>query len=192
MDRFLRALPEHVILVLDEAYFEYVRAGDYPDGVAYVKANARERLISLRTFSKAYGLAGLRVGYAVGLAKVIDYLHRVRLAFNVSAIAQAAARAALDDSDHLERTRKNNAVELPRLEGALRALGLEVTPSQANFVLCGLGREARPIYDALQRRGVIVRPMGAYGLPKHLRITVGTPPENSRLIEALTKVLGVL
>jgi histidinol-phosphate aminotransferase len=188
-ERLLRALPERVVLVLDEAYFEYVRASDYPNGVSLVRERARERLIVLRTFSKAYGLAGLRAGYAVGAATVIDYLHRVRLAFNVSAIAQAAARAALGDAEHLERVRANNASELPRLESELRALGLAVTPSQANFVLAEVGREARPIYEALLHRGVIVRGMGLYGLPQHLRITVGTPSENRRLIEALKAVL---
>src|SRR5439155_6857350 len=100
MERLLTELPAHVILIVDEAYFEYVRAGDYPDCVALLRASARQRLIVLRTFSKAYGLAGLRVGYAVGPAAVVEYLHRVRLAFNVSAIAQAAARAARDDGEH--------------------------------------------------------------------------------------------
>jgi histidinol-phosphate aminotransferase len=185
--RFVAALPAHVVLVVDEAYFEYARAADYPSTIDFLRE--RERLIALRTFWKIYGLAGLRVGYAVGAAEVIDYLHRVRLAFNVSAVGQAAARAALDDTAHLERSRANNATELPLLEAGLGRLGLTVTPSQANFVLADLGRPARTVYDALLRRGVIVRPMGAYHLPNHLRITVGTAAENQRFLAALKEVL---
>jgi histidinol-phosphate aminotransferase len=185
--RLVKALPADVLLAVDEAYFEYVRADDHPDALAFL--GERERLITLRTFSKIYGLAGLRVGYAVGHAHVVEFLHRTRLAFNVSAVGQAAARAALEDPTHVERTRSLNAAELPKLERALAALGLGVTPSQGNFVLVDVQRAARPIYDALLRKGVIVRPVAAYGLPNHLRITVGTPTENERLLQALREVL---
>jgi histidinol-phosphate aminotransferase len=185
--RFVKALPADVVLVLDEAYFEYVRADDFPDALTFLAE--RERLITLRTFSKIHGLAGLRVGYAVGRANVVEYLHRTRLAFNVNAVAQAAARAALEDPTHVERTHALNAAELPRLELALEALGLGVTPSQANFVLVDVGRPARPLYEALLQRGVIVRPLANYGMPNHLRITVGAAAENERLLRALAEVV---
>jgi histidinol-phosphate aminotransferase len=145
--------------------------------------------VVLRTFSKIYGLAGLRCGYAVGPSEMMGYVHRVRLPFNVSAVAQAAARAALDDAEHLQRSRALNDEELPRLEAALADLGLQVAPSQANFVLVDLGRGARMTYEALLQRGVIVRPMAGYGLPSHLRITVGTEAENVRLLATLREVL---
>ncbi len=186
-EKLLKALPERVILAVDEAYFEYARAKDYPDALKYL--GARERLISLRTFSKIYGLAGLRVGYAVGPAQIMDYLHRVRLPFNVSTVGQAAARAALGDRDHVARSQALVATELPRLEAALAALGLSPVPSQANFVLVDMKRPGRPLFDALLKRGVIVRAMGGYGLPNHLRITVGTQSENDRMLAALKEVL---
>jgi histidinol-phosphate aminotransferase len=185
--RLVERLPADVLLVVDEAYFEYARATDYPDALELLPR--RERMMTLRTFSKIYGLAGLRVGYAVGPAHVVEYLHRTRLAFNVNAIGQIAAKAALGDVEHLERSRRANAAELPRLERQLAELGLGVTPSQTNFILVDCHRPARSIYDALLRRGVIVRPMGPYSLPNHLRITVGTPAENDRLLAALREVL---
>jgi histidinol-phosphate aminotransferase len=186
-ERFLERLPDDVLLAVDEAYFEYARARDYPDALKLL--DRRERLVTLRTFSKIHGLAGLRVGYLVGAAHVVEYLHRTRLAFNVNAIGQAAAQAALEDRAHVERSRALNAAELERLEAALAGLGLGVTPSQANFVLVDLKRPARVVYEGLLGRGVIVRPMGAYGLPGHLRITIGTESENTRLLAALREVL---
>lgn len=189
LEKLMRGLPEEVILAVDEAYFEYATADDYPDALKLRQLH--ERLVVLRTFSKIYGLAGLRVGYGIGPAHVVHHLHRVRLAFNVSAVAQAAARAALDDTEHVARSRRSNAALLPKLSDALSALGLGVTPSQGNFVLVDLGAGgARPVYEALLRKGVIVRSMDAYGLPRHLRITVGTEAENSRLLRALKEVLS--
>jgi histidinol-phosphate aminotransferase len=183
------ALPPEVILVVDEAYFEYARAADYPSALEYL--SRRERLVVLRTFSKVHGLAGLRVGYAVAHPQLIELVHHVRLPFNVSAVGQAAAHAALDDEEHVERSRRLNATELPLCADRLAALGLDVLPSEGNFLLVGLGaRDGRTVYDALLHRGVIVRPMGAYGLPHHLRITVGTAAENARLGAALADVLG--
>jgi len=187
-ERFLRALPEDVILAVDEAYFEYARAADYPNALEHL--GERQRTLTLRTFSKIYGLAGLRVGYAVGPTSLIEYLHRVRLAFNVGSIGQAAAIAALDDTAHLTRSRAANATELPSLVAALEKLGLKVLPSQTNFLLVDFGaREGKKIYDALLRKGVIVRSMGPYGLPHHLRITIGKPHENQRLCASLAEVL---
>jgi histidinol-phosphate aminotransferase len=188
-ERLVDALPPRVVLVADEAYFEFVAANDHPDASAYL--SRRARLVALRTFSKIYGLAGLRVGYAIASAEILDYVNRIRLPFNVSSVAQAAAIAALDDREHVQLAYMGNAAELPRLSEALSRLGLEVTPSQTNFVLAGFGKDdARALYDALLRRGIIVRPMGAYGLPHHLRITVGTAAENERLVAALRELRG--
>jgi histidinol-phosphate aminotransferase len=186
----VRSLPPHVLLAVDEAYFEYARSADYPDALRYL--SERERLISLRTFSKIHGLAGLRVGYGISHPQVIDYLNRVRMAFNVASVAQEAAIAALDDREHLEKARADNAVELERLTDALSRQGLAVLPSQGNFVLLdvGQGRQAKGVYQDLLREGVIVRPLLPYGLPRHLRITVGTKVENDRLLEALSAALG--
>jgi histidinol-phosphate aminotransferase len=187
-ERLVEKLPERVILVADEAYFEYASANDYPDARKYL--DRRARLVALRTFSKIYGLAGLRIGYALASAELIDYVHRIRLPFNVSSVAQAAARAALDDGAHVARARSGNDVELPRLGAALTALGFEVLPSQTNFLFVGLGaRDGRQLYDQLLRKGVIVRPLNGYGLPHHLRITVGTAAQNARLLGALRDVL---
>lgn len=187
VERLVETLPPDIVLVIDEAYIEYVRADDFPDSLAL--HSRRERLITLRTFSKIHGLAGLRVGYAVGQPHVVEHLNRTRLAFNVNAVGQAAARAALDDKEHVARAHALNAEELPKLSRALAALGLTVSPSQANFVLVGVGRAARPLYEKLLQKGVIVRPVANYGLPDHLRITVGTKAENERLLRTLGEVL---
>jgi histidinol-phosphate aminotransferase len=181
-------LPERVLLAVDEAYFEYAYAADYPSALDYLAR--RGRILLLRTFSKIYGLAALRIGYAVASSELLDYVHRIRLPFNVSAPAQAAALAALDDEAHVARARAGNDAELPRLSAALAALGLVPLPSQCNFILVGVdGRDGRTLYDRLLRKGVIVRPMNAYGLPHHLRVTVGTAQENARLLAALRELL---
>ena len=187
LDRFLGRIPDGVVVVVDEAYAEYVTADDYPDSVA-LQAR-RPRTITLRTFSKAYGLAGLRCGYGVASEEVVGLLDRVRQPFNCSAVAQAAALAALDDTAHIERSRRFNAEGIAQLSAGFEALGLSPVPTQANFVLVRLPRPGRPVYDALLRRGVIVRPMDGYGLPDCLRITVGTPAENVRCLDALGAVL---
>ena len=185
VERLLESVPPEVIIVMDEAYFEYADAPDYPDSMTL--RSRRERLLVVRTFSKIHGLAGLRVGYAIGPRTLIDYMNRVRAPFNVSALAQAAASAALDDTEHVSRSRAHNLQERARLTAELTALGVSVAPSQANFVLADVRRPARPVYDALLRRGVIVRPFA--NLPTSLRITVGTARENARLVEALREVL---
>jgi histidinol-phosphate aminotransferase len=187
-ERLVNELSPRVVLVADEAYFEFASAADYPDARQYL--GRRPRLVVLRTFSKIYGLAGLRVGYAIGPAPLLDYVNRIRLPFNVSSPALAAALAALDDEEHVARAQAGNATELPRLAEALAALGLEVLPSQGNFLLVGLGApEGRPFYQKLLHKGVIVRPLGGYGLPRHVRITVGTAAENARLLAAVKEVL---
>lgn len=185
VEQLLREVPPEVIVVMDEAYFEYADAPDYPDCLKL--RQLRERLLVCRTFSKIYGLAGLRVGYAIGPAPLIDYMNRVRAPFNVNSVAQAAAVAALDDRDHIETSRHLNAQERERVTAELSARGLQVAPSQANFVLVDVGRPARAIYDALLRKGVIVRPFAV--LPTSLRVTLGAARENQRFLDALSEVL---
>jgi histidinol-phosphate aminotransferase len=183
---FLATVPAHVLVVADDAYADYVEDPDYPDSLAYQR---RERLLlTLRTFSKIYGLAGLRVGYGVGPLEVIEVLNRIRQPFNVNALAQVAALAALDDHAHVARTRANNREGLAFLRAACERLGRPYVPSWANFLLIEVGEGAR-VYEALLRRGVIVRPMDVYGLPRHLRVTVGTPAENQRFVDCLAAVL---
>ena len=177
---FARALPEHVVGVFDEAYAEFVEHA--PD----LRPLLREgrRVICLRTFSKIYGLASLRVGYGYASAELIGFLNRVRQPFNVNAIAQAAAVAALDDAEFAERCSRDNRTGLAQLEAGFRALGLRYVPSVANFILVHVGEGAR-WFDARQRRGVIVRPMQPYGMPEWLRVTVGTREQNERLLTEL-------
>ena len=186
MSRLLEELPPQVILVLDEAYIEYVDADDFPDGLTL--RSLRERLVICRTFSKIFGLAALRVGYAVLPAQLADYVNRVRAPFNVSSLAQVAALAALDDQEHVAHSCSENQRGRNWLGEQLTALGLDAIPSQANFVLVDLGRPASPVYQALLAKGVIVRPLGP--LTNCLRITVGTREENERLVASLKEVLG--
>src|SRR5690606_12388760 len=187
LEAFLRALPEHVIAVVDEAYFEYAEHPDYPNALEWL---ARfPRLVVTRTFSKVYGLAGLRVGYGVSSAAIADYLNRVRQPFNVNSPAAAAAEAALADEEHVRRSVALNRDGLRRLGECVSALGLSFIPSVANFLTVDLARPAAPVYDALLRRGVIVRPIASYGMPNHLRVTVGLPEENERFLAALAAVL---
>jgi histidinol-phosphate aminotransferase len=186
VEKLLREVPPEVIIVMDEAYFEYTNAADYPDSLAL--RGLRERLLVLRTFSKIYGLAAFRVGYAVGPRQLIDYMNRVRAPFNVSTLAQAAAAAALDDVDHVQTARVLNTQERARVTAALTARGLKVAESQANFVLVDVARPARAVYDALLKKGVIVRPFAS--LPTSLRVTLGTERENDRFLAALGEVLS--
>ncbi|MBM4362461.1 MAG: aminotransferase class I/II-fold pyridoxal phosphate-dependent enzyme, partial [Deltaproteobacteria bacterium] len=186
LEWFLQAVPADVIVAVDEAYFEYADAPDFPDTLRL--RGLRERLVVLRTFSKIHALAALRVGYAIGPAELVDYMNRVRAPFNVGTLGQVAALAALDDRAHVARSREENSAGRARLAAGLERLGLHPLPSQANFVYVDLGRPARPVYDALLRLGVIVRPFA--GLPQALRITVGTAPENERALAALAGVLS--
>jgi histidinol-phosphate aminotransferase len=189
--RFLAAVPPDVVVVLDEAYAEYVDDPDYPRSIAALREIGDERpLLVLRTFSKIYGLAGLRIGFAVGHPQLLDVLNRLRAPFNVNLLAQRAALAALADDEHLERTRQVNRAGMRQLGAGLRALGLDVVPSCANFLLVNvapLGPVAA-IYEELLRRGVIVRPVGVYGLPEHIRVTIGTEAENRRFLAALGEI----
>lgn len=181
---FARALPEHVVGVFDEAYAEYLeRAPDLRPLIAEGR-----KVVCLRTFSKIYGLASLRVGYGYGSADLCALLNRVRQPFNVNAIAQAAALAALDDDAFAEKTARENRAGLAQLERGCAELGLEVVASVANFMLVRVG-DGTAVFQALQRRGVIVRPVRSYGMPEWVRVTVGTPEQNSRFLAELRHFL---
>lgn len=180
---FVDSLPGHVLVVVDEAYLEYMPSGVRPDTLAWLASCPN--LIVCRTFSKIYGLAGLRVGYAVSHVGVAELLNRVRQPFNVNEVGQAAALAALGAGEHVQRSRQLNDDGMATLRAGLAAFGWPVPPSAGNFVLADTGGPAGPWYEGLLRAGVIVRPVGSYGLPGHLRITVGLPGQNSRLLRAL-------
>ena len=185
--QLVNEVPDHVILVLDEAYIEFLE--DPLDLSPLVRAGARKNLVLMRTFSKIYGLAGLRVGYGIAHPEVVSALEKIRQPFNINLPAQIAALAALDDEDHVRKTRSNNFGELEFYERAFREMGLDYVPSAANFVLVRV-KEGQRVFEGLQRQGVITRPMGGYGLPEWIRISVGTPDENSRCLAALKEVLG--
>jgi histidinol-phosphate aminotransferase len=187
LERLLARVPERVIVALDEAYYEYVRSADFPRSLALIAD--RPSLVVLRTFSKVYGLAGLRVGYGIGHPEVTQLLERARHPFNVSSVAQVAAVAALEDGAYREKVRELTHQGLAQLEAGFEKLGLAYAQSDANFVLVDLGRESTAVYEALQRRGVITRPVHSFGLTRHLRITAGLPEENQRALDALAAEL---
>ncbi|HEU4604136.1 MAG TPA: histidinol-phosphate transaminase [Steroidobacteraceae bacterium] len=186
LEQFVRSAPRHVIVVVDEAYIEYA-GGEFADASKWL--GRYPNLVVTRTFSKAYGLAGLRVGYALSDPQIANVLNRVRQAFNVNSVALAAARAALDDSEHLQKSVAVNTAGLAQLRSALAKLPVSVLPSAGNFLLIDCGRPAAPIYEAMLRQGVIVRPVGNYGLPNHLRVTVGTAEQNERMVAAFAHAL---
>jgi histidinol-phosphate aminotransferase len=184
IEAFLRRVPERVLVVLDEAYNEYLAPELRGDTVKLIKRHPN--LIVTRTFSKAYGLAGLRVGYALAHASVADVMNRVRQPFNVNSVALAAAVAALDDMEFVARSYAENLQGMRQLEDGAKRLGLDYIPSYGNFITIRVGKAAE-IYKRLLRRGVIVRPVGGgYGLPEHLRVTIGTARENERFLSALS------
>ena len=185
-ERFLERVPPDVLTVVDEAYFEYVEDPEYPDSLLY--QGKGPPVLTLRTFSKLYGLAGLRIGYGVAAREIIDLMQRVRQPFNVNAPAQWAALAALDDTDHVRRTLEANRLGMEYLRKEISALGLEQVPSWANFILVRVGN-GNDVFQQLLAQGVIVRPVGVYEFPEYVRVTVGTMAENRRFIEALKKVI---
>lgn len=187
LERFLARVPENVLVVLDEAYIEYAEGDELPDGLDYL-ARYPNLLVS-RTFSKAYGLASLRVGYALSSPQVADVLNRVRAPFNVNSLALTAACAALDDADYLAASRRTNDAGMAQLEEGFRGLGLSWIPSKGNFIAVDFGRDAAPINQALLQAGVIVRPVAGYGMPTFLRVSIGTEQENARFLEALERIL---
>ncbi|HET9594530.1 MAG TPA: histidinol-phosphate transaminase [Anaeromyxobacteraceae bacterium] len=185
---FLEAVPRDVLVVLDEAYVEFVTASDFPDGLRIRRRFPN--VVTCRTFSKIYGLAGLRLGYLVASPEVVGYLDRVRAPFNTSLVAQAAGAAALSDDEHVARSRALVASERPFLEAGLRAVGARVWPSQTNFVLADFpGRPGKELFEALLRRAVVVRPVAGYGFPTAQRVTCGLRPENEKLLAALKEIL---
>jgi histidinol-phosphate aminotransferase len=179
---FGREAPPHVLLVVDEAYLDFL---DEPlDLLPLVRAGTRPNLLLARTFSKIYGLAGLRLGYGLGHPGFIEALEKVRQPFNINSLAQVAALAALDDESHRRRTKANNRAGLRFFERAFRDLRLEFIPSAANFILVRVG-DGQRVFGELQKQGIIVRPMAGYELPEWIRISVGTPAENARCVAAL-------
>jgi histidinol-phosphate aminotransferase len=189
IESYFEGVPEYVLTVLDEAYFEYVDCEDYPDGIEE-SVKAGRRALVLRTFSKIYGLAGLRVGYGVGPAEVVEAVAKVRNAFDINQTAQDAARASIGNEAEIARRRNETAAGRAQLEEACRALGLNVAgPSVANFVYVETGEDARVVFDRLLREGVIVRPLGPFGADDAIRVTVGTPDENEFFASALGRVL---
>jgi histidinol-phosphate aminotransferase len=188
LDAYFEGVPDHVLNVLDQAYFEYIDDPDYADGIAeYLKAG--HRVVVLRTFSKLFGLAGVRVGYALAAPAVVTALGKVRRAFDITTPAQEAALASLDDRREVERRRLENAAQRPELERILREHGLEPAgPAVANFLYCDIGEDSRPLFEQLLREGVIVRPTHGFGGPTAIRVTVGTADENAFLARALDRV----
>ena len=187
IEEFIDAVPPEILVAIDEAYVEFL---DQPaDLLPRLRAGRQANLLLMRTFSKIYGLAGLRLGYGLGHADLIAALEKVRQPFNTNALVQAGAIAALGDTEHIQRTRQNNAAGLRFYEEGFRRLKLEWVPSSANFILVRVGEGSR-ICAALQEQGVIVRPMGAYALPEWIRISIGTPAENQRCLAVLQRVLA--
>ncbi|MBI2524903.1 MAG: histidinol-phosphate transaminase [Candidatus Rokubacteria bacterium] len=187
VEEFMARVPDRVIVVFDEAYIEFAQGPDFPDTLAYLREG--RKVVILRTFSKAASLAGLRVGYAVAAPDCVALLNRIRAPFNVNSLAQVAALAALEDDAHILECLRMNEAGRAFLYDEFASLGLRYTPSRANFILVDVGRNAMDVYGRLLREGVIVRPMTSFGMENALRVTVGTPEENRRLMKALRKVL---
>jgi|HubBroStandDraft_6_1064221.scaffolds.fasta_scaffold31207_5 histidinol-phosphate aminotransferase len=187
-ESFLAKIPSHVLVVLDEAYAEYVDRSDYSRSIELVREG--RNVLVLRTFSKVFGLAGLRIGYGIGDAALLQELDKLRAPYNTSSMAEAAALAALDDTEHVARSVESNRAGLAQLERALDELAVHHVPSFANFVLVNLGREAKPIAAQLEACGVLVRPLGFMGLPNAIRVTVGTEDDNANFLNAFGKIVG--
>ncbi len=188
LEDFIKSLPATCVCVLDEAYEEFVQRKGEQKAIDWL--GQCPNLVITRTFSKAYGLAGLRIGYCLSSPDMADILNRVRQPFNNNALALAAAEAALDDSEHLQNTIKNNTLGMKQLTEGFKNLGLSWIPSAGNFVAVDLSEPAYPVYEGLLRKGVIVRPVANYDMPNHLRISIGTPLENNLFLQALTEYLN--
>ena len=193
LDRFLDEVPEHVVVILDEAYYEFaeyfggIRGVECSHALDYVSQG--RKVVVLRTFSKAHGLAGVRVGYGIGPAELMSYFARMRTTFSISGVAQAAALAALDDDAHIQKTLKNNAEQAERLSAQIADLGYSSIPTWTNFLYCELGDDAAAVARRLQAGGVIVRPLGPWGAPTAIRITIGAPEQNDIFLAAFKKVM---
>ena len=190
LDTFLARVPEHILVVLDEAYYDYVDDPNYSRSIEVVRGG--RNLIVLRTFSKVYGLAGLRIGYGIGPAALLAEMNKIRGPFNTSGVAQAAASAALDDTDHVRRSVESNRAGLAQLASGLHSLKIKFVPSVANFLLVIFGTDTEPLVEELLKHGVIVRPMRWMGFPTALRVTVGTHEENEKFLRALAEVRASL
>ena len=186
LEHLVQAVPPDVLVVLDEAYIEFLE--EPPDFLPALRDGSKSNLLLMRTFSKIYGLAGLRLGYGIATPELISAFEKIRQPFNINALIQAGAIDALDDVEHVQRTRENNLQGRRFLEAGLRALGLETVPSAANFVLAKVG-DGQRVFAELQKHGVITRPMGGYKLPEWIRISIGTPAENARCLEVLGRAL---
>jgi len=186
LDRFLALVSEHVLIVLDEAYCDYVEVSNYTRSIELVRGG--RNLIVLRTFSKVYGLAGLRIGYGIGPAELLDEMNKIRGPFNTSNVAQAAALAAIDDKQHVQRSIESNRAGLAQLSAGLNNLSIKFVPSFTNFVLVDFGFETEPLSADLLKSGVIVRPMRWMGFPSCVRVSVGTREENDRFLQVLTEL----
>ncbi|RMJ02080.1 Histidinol-phosphate aminotransferase 2 [Marinobacter litoralis] len=187
IEAFLQRIPEHVLVVLDEAYCEFLTGEEYPDGIQLLERFPN--LIVCRTFSKAWGLAAMRVGYSISSPEIADVLNRVRQPFNVNSVALAAAAAVLEDDAYLNRSREVNEAGLRQLAEGFDRIGLSFIPSVGNFIAVDVGEQSAAVYQALLARGVIVRPVAGYGMPNHLRVSVGLPDENERFLSALSEAL---
>jgi len=190
LDTFLSRVPEHILVVLDEAYYDYVDDPNYSRSIDVVRGG--RNLIVLRTFSKVYGLAGLRIGYGIGPAALLAEMNKIRGPFNTSGVAQAAASAALDDTEHVRRSVESNRAGLAQLASGLHSLKIKFVPSVANFLLVIFGTDTEPLVEELLKHGVIVRPMRWMGFPMALRVTVGTHEENEKFLRALAEVRASL
>ena len=187
LDRFVDLAPENALILIDEAYCEYVSSGDYPDSLEYVRAN--KNVIVTRSFSKIYGLAGLRVGYGIAKPGIIKYLKLVRLPFSVNRLAQMAASVSLADTQHVAKSIKNNSEGKAYLYGELNKLGVSFLKTEANFIYIDLKNDADEAHMALMRRGIIVRPLSSFGMPGSIRVTIGTPEQNKKFIKSLSEVI---
>ncbi|MGI9276979.1 MAG: histidinol-phosphate transaminase [Endozoicomonas sp.] len=187
LQAFLARVPDNVIVVLDEAYFEYVDEDDHPDGLGLL--SSYPNLVVTRTFSKAYGLAGARIGYAVSSPEIAGVLNKLRQPFNVSNLAEAAAVAVLNDEEYLQRSREINRSGLKTVEAGLRSLGFDTIPSRGNFITFDTAGAAGLYYQRLLQKGVIVRPVANYGMSAHLRVSIGLPEENERFLSSLKAVM---
>lgn len=183
MDRFMQRVPDHVIVVVDEAYFEYVTHADYPDSIDYLREG--KNILALRTFSKIHGLAGLRIGYGITTQEIAELMNKVRQPFNTNSLAQIGALAALADRKHVEKSIANNNEGKQFISQSFQRLGITYTPTETNFIFFETRLDGREVYDRLLKAGVIIRPMGG----NRLRVTIGLPAENQRFVAELEKVI---
>jgi len=187
LEEFFRYLPDDILVIMDEAYYEYIDALDYPDSFRYFRE--RINILILRTFSKIYGLAGVRLGYGIAHKEIIASLARLRISFNVNRLSQVAGLAALDDQEHVKKSKAVNDAGKAYLYEAYRKLGLFYLPTYGNFIFVDFGRDSQAVFEALRKKGIITRTIKEYGFPNALRITIGSPEQNHKLIKALEEIL---